>query len=84
MTEEKIVLGKLVTDKQGAMFLVHPDGTCREVADVSPQASRPRADDAGPRTGTPPRGRVSSGARRLVSLATVVALAVITGGDFPL
>ncbi|GHC53256.1 hypothetical protein [Streptomyces flavofungini] len=83
MPDEKIVLGKLVHDKHGAMFLVHADGTCREVTDVPAQA-RQQADDTGPSTGTTFRGHASHGARRLVSMATVVALAVITGGDFPL
>lgn len=84
MPDDKIVLGKLVHDKHGAMFLVHPDGTCREVTDVPAQASRQQADDTGPSAGTTFRGHSSHRARRLVSMATVVALAVITGGDFPL
>ncbi|WP_329038416.1 hypothetical protein OIE71_32470 [Streptomyces sp. NBC_01725] len=80
---EKSGVGQLVRNKAGQMLLVLPDGTFLEVEAVSATgAGFPAAVQTGG-TGASMtfRGRVSPGAKRVMTMAAFAAFAALTG-DF--
>ncbi|MFD6994576.1 hypothetical protein [Streptomyces sp. NPDC059943] len=80
---EKPEVGQLVRNKTGQMLLVLPDGTFLEVEAVSAVGAGFPAPAQTGETGASMtfRGRVSPGAKRVMTMAAFAAFAALTG-DF--